>query len=525
MLIQINQLSEIIGGVPLFDTLNFSIQEKDKIGLVGSNGTGKSSLLRLLLGEEKVQTGTISKKKALKIGVIQQNPTFSEKSVRADLLASFGAIARLKEQLESIELQMTTDYTEQLLARYGALQEEFAALDGFSLEDRIITTLKGLGLAEKVDQSLATLSGGERIRVELARILVSDVELMLLDEPTNHLDLAGVRWLEKYLKNTSKAFIVVSHDREFLDNTVQKIIEISDQQLQTYPGNYTIYKKLKKDREAQLQKDYELQQQEIFRLRKLAKQYRQWGNESGNEKFYRKAKEIEHRLERITQLKVPTRVKKRLRKDIQSTAKTPKEVVCVSNLGKILGDKLLFTETNFTIYRGERLAVLGKNGSGKTSFLRLLLGELTPDEGEVKRAENLAVGYLPQQLYFPDEMSRLVDFAKKLTGNEQIAREELARFGFYASDVSKRLRDLSGGEKVRLALLQLFQEKIDLLILDEPTNHLDIEAREEIEAILAAYQGTLLAVSHDRYFLRKNFQKSLRLEDERVEKIDALLLD
>lgn len=526
MLIQINNVNKNFGDVPLFDEASLSVNAGDKIGLVGMNGTGKSTLLKLISGEELPNAGSVSRKKGLKIGVVAQNQALSDEKVMDYLLASFEDVAQLKEQLSSLEIQMAewTGDLEKTLLRYGKLQEAFDAMGGFSLEDRILTTLRGLGVEDKVEERLSALSGGERVRVELARLLVSDSDVLLLDEPTNHLDLSGIRWLETYLRNAKKAVLIVSHDREFLDAIVQKIVEIEDGQLIEYRGNYSTYQVLKKARDEQLQRDYDLQQREIARLKKLVRQYRQWGHDGENEDFFRKAKEIEHRLERMERLKAPVIVKKRVKKQLTKSAKSGKELLVARRLGKVMGEKLLFENASFTIYKGERVAVVGENGSGKSTLLRLVMGELEADEGELKLGESTAVGYLPQNIEFAHPEQRLVQYVKDFMGNEQKAREELAKFGFYASDVSKRLKDLSGGEKVRLYLLQLFQEEINLLILDEPTNHLDIYAREEIENILAQYQGTLLAVSHDRYFLKKNFQKTLQVGDGKILKFEELVL-
>ncbi|GAB2027302.1 ribosomal protection-like ABC-F family protein [Lactovum odontotermitis] len=526
MLIQINKVIKNFGGLPLFNEVNLGVNSGDKIGLVGVNGTGKTTLLRLISGEEAPDMGAVSRKKGLKIGYVEQNQLSSNERVLDYLLASFETIRQLKSQMTALELQLTTadnEMIEKVLSRYGKVQEEFDAIGGFSLEDRILTTLKGLGVEEKAEQALCDLSGGERVRIELTRLLVSEADVLLLDEPTNHLDLSGIKWLENYLKNAKKAVIVVSHDREFLDNVVSKIVEIEDGQLVEYKGNYSSYQVLKKAHDEQLQRDFDLQQREIARLKKLIRQFRQWGNDGDNEKFYKKAKELEHRLEKMERLKAPVLVKNRVKKKISQSEKSGKEILVVQQLAKIMGEKLLFEDVSFTIYKGERIALVGENGTGKSTLLKLITQELEADEGTIKLGESARIGYLPQNIEFEHPENRLVNFVKDVMGNEQKAREELARFGFYASDVSKRLKDLSGGEKVRLYLLELFQKEINLLILDEPTNHLDIYAREEIENILAQYQGTLLAVSHDRYFLKRNFQKTLRVEDGKIEKFDQLI--
>ncbi|MEL5939311.1 ATP-binding cassette domain-containing protein, partial [Tetragenococcus halophilus] len=320
-----------------------------------------------------------------------------------------------------------------------------------------------------------------------------------------------------YLKTTSAAYLVISHDRAFLDQVTEKIVEIEEGRLVEYPGNYSRYVQLKKARIAEITKDYELQQKEIHRLRKMIRRYRQWGNEGGDEAFFKKAKELEHRLAKITVVKPPKPPKKRL-ESISQASRSGKEVIVAMNIGKMIGERLLFSDSTFTIYRGERIALLGKNGSGKSTLLRIILDELLPDEGKLSLGASIKIGYLPQNITFEQSNQRVLAFVKEFLPQEQKARQRLAHFGFYSEDVERRLKELSGGERVRLYLLQLFQRQINLLILDEPTNHLDIYAREEIEELLSEYTGTLLAVTHDRYFLQKNFNGLLVIEEQEIKK-------
>lgn len=526
MLIQASKIKKSFGGVPLFENLDVTVHSGEKIGLIGTNGTGKTTLFNILTGFESIDEGTLSKAKGVKIGYIHQLQEVTDKKVIDYIMASFTEISRLKQLLSQLEERMTDpeEDFDRLLVRYGKVQQEFEEVKGYSIEDQVVSMLKGLGLADKLEAGINTLSGGQRVRVELARVLTADADLLLLDEPTNHLDLAGIKWLENYLAFTKKAFITISHDRQFLDNTVTRVMEIEDGLLHSYSGNYTRYRELKQQADEQLKKDYELQQKEILRLKKLVRQYRQWGNESDNAKFFRKAKEIEKRLAKIELIRKPVAVKDKLNKNINEAGRSGKEVLKVNDLGIILQDKLLFSDSSFMIYRGERVAVMGGNGSGKSTLLKLILGELAPDEGSIVIGSAIRIGYLPQQISFPSPEKRILQYVKEELGNEQNARNELARFGFYAPDVTKRLKDLSGGEQVRLYLLGLFQKKINLLLLDEPTNHLDIYAREEIEEILSRFHGTLLAVSHDRYFLKKNLNRTLKIQEQNVQKFDHLMV-
>lgn len=310
---------------------------------------------------------------------------------------------------------------------------------------------------------------------------------------------------------------MISHDRMFLDQVTEKIAEIEEGTLIEYPGNYSRYVELKKARIAEITKDYELQQKEVQRMKRMIRRYRQWGNEGGDEAFFKKAKELEHRLAKITVVKPPQPPKKRL-EGIDQAGRSGKEVIVAKDIGKMVGEHLLFSDSTFTIYRSERTAILGKNGSGKSTLLQIILDKLLPDEGKLSLGASIKIGYLPQNVTFEQPNQRVLSFVKEFLPQEQEARQTLAHFGFYSEDVQRRVKDLSGGERVRLYLLHLFHKQINLLILDEPTNHLDIYAREEIEDLLNEYTGTLLAVTHDRYFLQKNFNELLVIEDQKIKK-------
>ncbi|MDN6242949.1 MAG: ATP-binding cassette domain-containing protein [Tetragenococcus koreensis] len=519
MLIQINKINKNFSGTPLFEELSLAINEQEKIGLVGANGTGKTTLFQIITGTEGVAEGVVSRKKGLKIGYVSQIFVESNLTVFDYLDESFPKLQRLQEQLRIYENKMidpTTDL-DHVMRVYGKLQQEFEDAGGYELEDRMLSTLKGLGLEDKTHAKITTISGGERVRVELAKVLLQEADLLLLDEPTNHLDLAGINWLENYLKTTQAACLVISHDRMFLDHITEKIVEIEDGSLIEYPGNYSRYVQLKEARIAEITKDYELQQKEIQRIQRMIRRYRQWGNEGDNEAFFKKAKELERRLAKLTIVKPPQTPKKRL-EGIEQANRSGKEVVIAQGVGKIMGERLLFTDSTFTIYRRERVAILGENGSGKSTLLQLILDKMLPDEGKLMLGSSIKVGYLPQTIAFDQPNQRILDFVKEILPQEQKARQTLAHFGFYSEDVHRRIKDLSGGERVRIYLLKLFNKQINFLILDEPTNHLDIYAREEVEELLSEYTGTLLAVTHDRYFLKKNFNDVLIIADQKIKK-------
>lgn len=521
MLIQANRITKEFSTTPVFSGLTLALNTGDKIGLVGMNGCGKSTLLRILTGEEGISEGSVSRRKGLRIGYVPQKLTYSDESVKDYLLDSFAEIGMLRQKLQQIEKALADPEAEieQLLEKYGRLQERYEEAGGYTLEDRIIRTLKGLEVADKLEAPLAMLSGGQRVRIELARVLTEPAVVLFLDEPTNHLDIEGITWLENYLRHSKQAYLVISHDREFLDNVVNRIVEIEGEQAINYPGNYSKFAQLKRERIILLKKNYDLQQKEIQRLQRMSRRYRQWGNESDNEDFFRKAKEIERRIEKLTQvlIKPPESGKKRLQQ-ITQTSRSGNEVLIAKGLGKLIGDHILFADSDFIIYRQERLALTGVNGSGKTTLIRCLLGEDSLDEGHIKLGASVRIGYLPQTLYFEKLAQRILDYVREFLTEEQKARQMLARFGFFAEDVSKRIQDLSGGEQMRVYLLRLFQQKINFLILDEPTNHLDIDGKEELEAILDEFSETLLVVSHDRYFLRKVTHGQLVIKGEKIYK-------
>jgi ATP-binding cassette subfamily F protein 3 len=517
MLIQANKINKNFGGTPLFEQLSFQIDPGEKIGLIGINGSGKTTLLYLLLGQEQVDSGTISRRKGLSIGYIAQEFPTTMETAQTYLQHSSPLLDKIRQDMHHCEQQMAKPSADlsKLLDYYGRLQLQFEEQGGYLFEDRIRSTMKGIGIEERLETPLQHLSGGERVKVELAKLLLSEHDLLLLDEPTNHLDLTSLQWLESYLGNTKKAYIVISHDRAFLDHVTTRICEIEDGQLHSYPGNYSRYRTLKQARIEALTKSYELQQKEQQRLKAMIRRYRQWGNESDNEKFFRKAKEVEKRLAKLVLVKPPLPPKQRLR-EVNTSGLSGKEVFLVQDMGKIMGNQLLFEESSFAIYRGDRLAITGDNGSGKSTLINLLLGHELADAGTIKQGSNLQIGYLPQVLSFPDPSMRVLAFACHFTGNEQTARQYLAQSGFYQEDVSKRIQDLSGGEKIRLYLIGLFHKRINVLILDEPTNHLDIYAREEVEELIQQFDGTLLTVSHDRFFLKQTFQETLHIQQQKI---------
>ncbi|MGM0124371.1 hypothetical protein IGI37_001748 [Enterococcus sp. AZ194] len=514
MLIQVNQVTKNYGGMPVLENSSLEIHEGRKVGLIGNNGSGKSTLLKIMVGRVGVDSGSVSRKKNLVISYVQQLPKESSQSVYSYLLESFPEIQEIRDSLRYFEtLFAEQEVTEKQLLRYGQVQEQYEAIGGYTLEDRLDTMLKGMNFQQKKTAALSTLSGGEKVLVEMIRILLTEADVYLLDEPTNHLDKEAMNWLESFIRNSKKTFIIVSHDRYFLDEVVQEIIEIEDGQLRLYRGNYSFYKKEKQLQEEKLAKDYALQQKEIQKMMAAIRRFRQWGNEADNEKFFKKAKELEHRLAKMQRVKRPATERRTIHGTLIESARSGKEVVKVENLWKFYGEQVLFEEASCTIYFKDRLNLDGKNGSGKTSFIQMLLGQEEADEGSIKVGDSVTIGYLPQKIVYKEDNQRLLDYFSEVEGTQEMLRRILAKYNFFGEDVFKRLKDLSGGERVRLELAKLMQQSFNFLILDEPTNHLDIDSREEIEEIIQNYGGTILLVSHDRYFVQKIAEKRLQIEN------------
>lgn len=519
MLVQLQKIIKNYGTVPVFENLDLQINEGEKIGFVGTNGSGKSTLLKILGGTEDVDSGIVSFKKNLKIGYLTQIHEESSLSVKNYLLTTFTELNELQKQLVHLEMRMASEENEleSLLLQYGQKQEVFQQAGGYLMENRIEMVTNGLKINHLLASEFNELSGGEKKLVNLAKILVQKSDLLLLDEPTNHLDVARIEWLEGYLKHEKLTYIVISHDRLFLDHVTEKIIELDLGKLNTYQGNYSNYKEQKQVALDRLQMNYEQQKKEINKIKLTIRRYRQWGNESDNEKFFKKAKELEKRLAKIQQLSKPKVNEKKLRKRFKQTERSGKEVLQFQQVTKLVEQRPIFDNVSFSLYWQDRVAIIGENGVGKSTLLKMVLGEIKPTSGIIKTGSNLRIGYLAQTIeYRVPTWTMLQEMMFSCSLTEQDARHWLSTYSFYPEDVTKQLRFLSGGEKIRLELAKLMQQEINLLLLDEPTNHLDTDTREEIEELLSLFEGTLLIVSHDRFFLEKMFQTYFLIEEGKV---------
>lgn len=520
MICTIQQVSKMLGGNTIFENFTLDIKTGDKLGVVGRNGSGKTTLFKLIAAVEQPDAGRIHFKKGTKIGYLSQIPSFEQPMTGYEVLRSaFHELRSIQKQLSEMELQLSNPDTadmDRLLHQYGQLQDEFVRRDGYAMDSEIEKIINGLQLRSFVEQEFSQMSGGEQTKIMLGKLLLTQPDLLLLDEPTNHLDLFAVEWLEAYLMDYSGTVVIISHDRYFLDNVVKRIADLEDGELYLYFGNYSSFVQQKEERLLREFQDYEEQQKKIKKMKEAIKRLRIWANEANppNAGLHRQATNMERALERMEKLRKPLIDPRKMALSFEAAPRSGKEVVIMQEAVKSFGGNELLRSANLQVLWKDRAAIVGRNGSGKTTVLKMLLGELTPDEGVCKLGASVKVGFLSQHFAIDEPKARLIDVFRKDIGVEEgEARHILAKFMFYGPDVFKRIGDLSGGERTRLRLAQLMHQDVNFLVLDEPTNHLDIESREVLEDALEDFPGTLLAVSHDRYFLNKLFSRTAWLED------------
>ena len=499
----------------VLDGISFDVQEGERVGLLGKNGAGKTTLFKILTGELDYNSGEIAFASGKKVGLISQIPVYPAGYTVDDVLrTAFAQLDRIRVQMQAIEAQMSDHTPQELLSRYDELMNRFTAGGGYEADTETDKICNGLAISSaQRGQEFASLSGGEKTRVNLARLLLERTDILLLDEPTNHLDMNSVEWLEDYIEKFKGTVLTISHDRYFLDRVVSRIVEIHDGKAEFYSGNYSFYVQEKQARfELQL-KQYEKEQAKLGQLGFTLERMKGWG--INNRTLYRRAMSIQHRMERIEKTDKPTR-DKTMRARFNQRDFFGDEVLSIKNLSKQFDGRTLFSGVDLEMGGGERVALLGDNGTGKTTFLKILLGEET-GEGKIKFGPSVKWAYLPQVIHFDHPERTLLDtmlYEKNCT--VQTARDRLGAFLFEGDDVYKTVGKLSGGEQSRLRLCMLMDESINLLILDEPTNHLDIASREWVEDALEEYEGALIFVSHDRYFVNKFATRIWELEDGHI---------
>ncbi|MEH7150813.1 ABC-F type ribosomal protection protein [Bacillus thuringiensis] len=516
----VNNVTKSFGGNTIFENISLEIKNGERVGLVGRNGSGKTTIFGLLTGRESLDAGAIHMKKGTRIGHVAQIPKFDEAMTVYDVLSSaFKVEKELEKEMHALETNMAEEQEQsslqKLMERYGVIQEKFAFLGGYEIEANIMKVANGLQVTDLFSRVFTELSGGEQTKVSLAYMLLQKPDLLLLDEPTNHLDLFAVEWLEQFLKEYTGTVMVISHDRYFLDEVVTKIFDLEDGEIHVYHTNYSQFVEEKEERLLQEFQAYQEQQKKIKKMKEAIKRLREWANQANppNEGLHKRARNMERALERIEKLKRPILERKQVGLQFEGQERSGKDVVVMKEVSKGFAGRPLFEQANLHVRFQERAAIVGRNGTGKTTLLKLLLEEINPDVGEIRIGSSVKIGYLSQHTYGNVKSNVLEAFREYVAVTEGEARHILAKFLFYGPAVFKKVTQLSGGEKMRLRLAQLMYQDINFLILDEPTNHLDIESREVLEEALEQYNGTILAVSHDRYFLNKLFEKTYWIDE------------
>ncbi|MDZ5474012.1 ABC-F type ribosomal protection protein [Bacillus sp. 31A1R] len=525
----VNKIGKMYGSNLIFENLSFEIQEQDCVGLVGRNGGGKTTLFRLLAGEETPDSGQIHWKKGLEIGYLAQIPKFpSDLKTKEVLRTAFTPLLTLESRMKELEIEMgselDTDVLSKLIEEYGNLQDQFTLKGGYEIEANIEKIVHGLNIKPLLEKLFEELSGGEKTKVGLALILLKNPAFLLLDEPTNHLDLMAVEWLGSFLKDYSGTVVVVSHDRHFLDEVANKILDLEDGEIHTYHTNFSGFVKEKEEKLLREFQAYEEQQKKIKKMKEAIKRLREWANRANppNEGLHKRARNMERALERMEKLNRPILNRKKMNLEIDSADRSGNDVIILKEVSKQYGNQTLFANVNMDIFYKQRVAIVGENGTGKSTLIKMMLKQVEPDTGTVKLGSNVKVGYLSQHVFSDIGNETMIEaFRNEIRVTEGEARHILARFLFYGHTVFRKVSQLSGGEKMRLKLAQLMHQDINLLILDEPTNHLDIESREVLEEALEEFNGTILAVSHDRYFLNKLFERIYWIDSKEVHSFEG----
>ncbi|HHY34296.1 MAG TPA: ATP-binding cassette domain-containing protein [Firmicutes bacterium] len=495
-LLNVSNLAKYFGNRCLFSGLDFDLAKGQRLAVVGRNGEGKTTLLRILAGELPPDEGSVHLARGASLGYLSQDLVESKNAVLDEVILSRKELWELRDKLRELEKRMSSpDVEDGILDQYGRAMARFESLGGYEIEHKAAAILTGLGLPRQAwDIPVSALSGGQKVRVSLAKLLLREPDVLILDEPTNHLDIAGVEWLEEYLQRYPGGVILVSHDRYFMDQLAHKVIEIADGKASLYRGNYSSYLEQKQAALRKQEQDYERQQEFVEKTRAFIQKWKANARRTGQ------AKSREKVLERLEMVEKPRKEKRTFKAGFDGVSRSGKEVLVLTGLTKSFPQKDLFRDFFCLILRGERVALVGENGCGKTTFLECIQG-LRDHAGEVRWGPNVKVAYFSQDLDSLSDENTVLEEIRGLAGTPEEARDALGRFLFSGDDMEKKVRNLSGGERNRLSLLKLVLSKPNVLLLDEPTNHLDLPSKEALEKALLDFPGTVIFASHDRYFI------------------------
>lgn len=525
VILDVNKIAKNFGYEQLFEDVSFTLNEGESIAIVGPNGCGKSTILKIIAGVETADKGSVSIKKGAKVAYLDQlisdvNDTRTTYEVIKD---AFKEINIIEQQIKELERKLEEDYSESILEKYCDLIEKFNQLGGYEVEASINTVVNGLNINKSIlEQPYNTLSGGEKTIVQLAKALLIKPDLLLLDEPTNHLDIKRIEWLEDYIKSFRGASVIVSHDRYFLDKMASQILAIDDYGIgKVYPTNYSGYLEQREIEFKKQMSQYGDEQEAIRQLEAKAKQFMNLGMNRNSSALTKQGKTLWERAQRMRERAIrKPKEQKKLNLSFQEESKSSKKIIIVDNLSVVTSDgKTILNDINLEICSGERVALLGENGTGKSTFIKTIMGtQDLPISGDVFIGPSVKIGYIPQIIDFENGNQTLLEYFCKTVGfSEQRCRSILARFRFNSEDVSKRVKNLSGGEKMKVKLAELLQQEVNTLIFDEPTNHIDIPTKEVLEEALEDFSGTLIFISHDRFFINKFAHKIIAFDNGKAE--------
>lgn len=531
--LSLNGVKKYMDAELILKNITFQVYAGEKVGIVGVNGSGKSTILKLIAGIEPFnywpgypQTsspgydeGWVSKPREATAAYLEQIPKYPDGLKVIDVLnLAFQEVHDIENEMRELEAKMKIlkgAELEKALKKYSELTQIYEVKGGYDIEEKLSKICTGLKFDDSfLNKDFSLLSGGEKTTVVLGKLLIDNPDILLLDEPTNHLDMDSIEWLEGYLKSYKGIVIVVSHDRYFLDNIAVKIVEIEDMEASTYKGNYSDYVRQKEENMRIQYEQFREQQKKITSMENTVKELRDWAMRADNNKFFRRAASMQIKLDKMERIERPVFERQNMKLNLKAAQRSGNETIKAIGLSKSFEDKRIFKDADLLVNYGERAALIGPNGCGKTTFLKLLLGEEQPDDGIVELGANVMAAYLPQKITFKDEELTVLEcFREDICILEGKAREYLSKFMFFGSSVFKKVRHLSGGERIRLKLGKLLYEDVNLLILDEPTNHLDIDSIETFEEALEEFKGTIFFISHDRYFINKIAERVIAVEN------------